>query len=134
MNENENIGFEDFETALFGDDYQFDGEDGDFETEETDDTEDGNVIDDSVDGDADSDDEDEAEEAEEEEEESDEEESEEEPADEAEEEEEKPGDTDAGQKTQGFIGGDSGKQISQTAACFFFQSLAHNVHAEQKQA
>jgi hypothetical protein len=49
MNENENIGFEDFETALFGDDYQFDGEDGDFETEETDDTEDGNVMDDSAD-------------------------------------------------------------------------------------
>ena len=48
MNENENIGFDDFENALFGGDYQFDGEDGDFETEETDDTEDGNVLDDSA--------------------------------------------------------------------------------------
>jgi hypothetical protein len=97
MNENENVGFDDFENALFGGDYQFDDEDGDFEPDETDDAEDGDVIDDSADDDADSDDEDEAEEAEEEEEESDEEESEEEPAEEAEGEEEKPGDTDAGQ-------------------------------------
>lgn len=97
MNENENVGFDDFENALFGGDYQFDDEDGDFEPEETDDAEDGNVIDDSADDDADSDDEDEAEESEEEEEESDEEESEEDSADEAEEEEEKSGDTDAGQ-------------------------------------
>lgn len=96
MNENENVGFDDFENALFGGDYQFDDEDGDFEPEETDDTEDGNVIDDSADDDADSDDE-EAEDAEEDEEESDEEESEEEPADDAENEGEKPGDTDAGQ-------------------------------------
>jgi hypothetical protein len=97
MNENENVGFDDFENALFGGDYQFDDEDGDFEPDETDDAEDGDVIDDSADDDADSDDEDEDEEAEEEEEESDEEESEEEPAEEAEGEEEKPGDTDAGQ-------------------------------------
>lgn len=97
MNENENVGFDDFENALFGGDYQFDDEDGDFEPDETDDAEDGDVIDESADDDADSDDEDEAEEAEEEEEESDEEESEEESADEAEEEEEKPADTDAGQ-------------------------------------
>jgi hypothetical protein len=48
MNENENVGFEDFESALFGDDYQIDGE-GEFEETETDDTEDGNVIDDSAD-------------------------------------------------------------------------------------
>ena len=48
MNENENVGFEDFESALFGGDYQIDGE-GEFEETETDDTEDGNVIDDSAD-------------------------------------------------------------------------------------
>jgi hypothetical protein len=57
MNENENVGFEDFESALFGGDYQIDGE-GEFEEPETDDTEDGNVIDDSADDSAsDSDDE-----------------------------------------------------------------------------
>lgn len=48
MNENENVGFEDFESALFGGDYQIDGE-GEFEETETDDTEDGDVIDDSAD-------------------------------------------------------------------------------------
>lgn len=51
MNENENVGFEDFENALFGGDYQIDNDDGDFEEVETDDTEDGNVIDDSADDD-----------------------------------------------------------------------------------
>ena len=51
MNENETVGFEDFENALFGGDYQIDNDDGDFEEVETDDTEDGNVIDDSVDDD-----------------------------------------------------------------------------------
>lgn len=57
MNENENVGFEEFESALFGGDYQIDGE-GEFEEPETDDTEDGNVIDDSADDTAsDSDDE-----------------------------------------------------------------------------
>ena len=50
MNENETVGFEDFESALFGGDYQIDG-DGEFEEHETDDTEDGNVIDDSADDD-----------------------------------------------------------------------------------
>lgn len=48
MDEKENVGFEDFESALFGGDYQFDDDDGDFEAEETDDTEDGNVLDDSA--------------------------------------------------------------------------------------
>ena len=51
MNENENVGFEDFESALFGGDYQIDSDDNDFEAEETDDTEDGNVIEDSFDDD-----------------------------------------------------------------------------------
>lgn len=51
MNENETVGFEDFENALFGGDYQIDNDDGDFEEVETDDTEDGNVIDDSSDDD-----------------------------------------------------------------------------------
>lgn len=51
MNENETVGFEDFENALFGGDYQIDNDDGDFEEVETDDTEDGNVIDDSADDD-----------------------------------------------------------------------------------
>ena len=55
MNENENVGFEDFESALFGGDYQFD-DDGEDEAPETDDTEDGDVIDD-TDDDSDSDDE-----------------------------------------------------------------------------
>lgn len=49
MNENENVGFEDFETALFGEDYHIDADDNDFEADETDDTEDGDVIDDSAD-------------------------------------------------------------------------------------
>lgn len=48
MDEKENVGFEDFESALFGDDYQFD-DDGDSDEVEIDDTEDGNVIDDSAD-------------------------------------------------------------------------------------
>ena len=51
MNENETVGFKDFENALFGGDYQIDNDDGDFEEVETDDTEDGNVIDDSADDD-----------------------------------------------------------------------------------
>ena len=51
MNENENVGFEDFESALFGGDYQIDSDDNDFEAEETDDTEDGNVIEDSFEDD-----------------------------------------------------------------------------------
>lgn len=54
MNENETVGFEDFESALFGGDYQIDGE-GEFEEHETDDTEDGDVIDDTSDDDTDSD-------------------------------------------------------------------------------
>lgn len=45
MDEKENVGFEDFESALFGDDYQFD-DDGDSEPVETDDTEDGDLMDD----------------------------------------------------------------------------------------
>ena len=57
MNENENVGFEDFEGALFGDDYQFDG-DGEDEAPDTDDTEDGNVLDDSADDEDSDDDED----------------------------------------------------------------------------
>lgn len=55
MNENENVGFDDFESALFGGDYQFD-DDGEDEAPDTDDTEDGNVLDDSAE-DEDSDDE-----------------------------------------------------------------------------
>lgn len=51
MNENENVGFDEFESALFGGDYQIDGE-GEFEDTETDDTEDGDVIDDSDDDEA----------------------------------------------------------------------------------
>ena len=57
MNENENVGFEDFEGALFGDDYQFD-DDGEDEAPDTDDTEDGNVLDDSADDEDSDDDED----------------------------------------------------------------------------
>lgn len=48
MDEKDNVGFEDFESALFDGDYQFDGEDGDFDAVETDDTEDGDVLDDSA--------------------------------------------------------------------------------------
>lgn len=48
MDEKENVGLEDFETALFGDDYQFDGEDGDYEETETDDAKDDDVSDDDV--------------------------------------------------------------------------------------
>lgn len=48
MNENENVGFDDFESALFGSDYQFEDEDGDFfEDGDTDTTEDDDVSDDS---------------------------------------------------------------------------------------
>ena len=43
MDEKENIGFEDFESALFGDDYQFGDEDGSYEETETDDAEDDDV-------------------------------------------------------------------------------------------
>jgi hypothetical protein len=57
MNENENVGFEDFEGALFGDDYQFD-DDGEDEAPDTDDTEDGNVLDDSAEDEDSDDDED----------------------------------------------------------------------------
>lgn len=65
MEEKENVGFEDFESALFGDDYQFDDDDGDSEVTETDDTEDGDLLDDTAedtdleDDEADSDDDDE---------------------------------------------------------------------------
>lgn len=46
MNENENVGFEDFESALFGNDNQFEDEDGDFfEENDTDDTEDDDASD-----------------------------------------------------------------------------------------
>lgn len=48
MDEKENVGFEDFESALFGDDYQFDDDDGDSEVTETDDTEDGDLLDDTA--------------------------------------------------------------------------------------
>lgn len=47
MNENENVGFDDFESALFGGDYQIEDDDRDFEAEDTDDTETDDVIDDS---------------------------------------------------------------------------------------
>ena len=109
MNENENVGFDDFEKALFGGDYQFDGDDGDFEADETDDTEDGEVTGDDADDDTDSDgeddadeaegneDEDDADEAEGNEDEPDGEESEEDDAEDAKEGGGKPGDTDAGQ-------------------------------------
>jgi hypothetical protein len=49
MNENESIGFEEFESALFGGDNQIDVDDNDIEETETDDTEDGDVIDDQAD-------------------------------------------------------------------------------------
>ena len=48
MDEKETVGFDDFESALFGDDYQFD-DDGDSDEVETDDTEEGEDIDDSAD-------------------------------------------------------------------------------------
>lgn len=48
MDEKENVGFDDFESALFGDDYQFD-DDGDSNEVETDNTGDGEDIDDSAD-------------------------------------------------------------------------------------
>ena len=48
MNENENVGFEEFESALFGDDYQI-SDDGVSDAVETDDTEDGDVIGDPAD-------------------------------------------------------------------------------------
>ena len=57
MNENENVGFEEFEKAMFGDDYQFEDEDGDFfEENDTDDTEDDDVTDESDDSEEDSED------------------------------------------------------------------------------
>lgn len=90
MDEKENVGFEDFEDALFGGDYQFD-DDGDSEEVETDDTEDGDVLDDSAD-DADPDDE-EADSTDDDEEESDKEDSEEEDDDEG----NRADNTDAGQ-------------------------------------
>lgn len=48
MDEKENVGFEDFESALFGDDYQFGDEDGEYEDTETDGAEDDSVSDDDV--------------------------------------------------------------------------------------
>lgn len=48
MDEKENVGLEDFETALFGDDYQFGDEDGEYEESETSDAEDDDVSDDDV--------------------------------------------------------------------------------------
>lgn len=56
MNENENVGFDDFENALFGDDYQFGDEDGNFEADDTDDTEDDDVANDSDESDSSDDD------------------------------------------------------------------------------
>ena len=61
MNDTENIGFEDFETALFGDDYQTDTDDGEFEETETEDTEDGEEAEVSADDDSEADEEEEAE-------------------------------------------------------------------------
>lgn len=56
MNENENVGFEDFENALFGDDYQFGDEDGAYEADDTNDAEndanDNSVDSDDIDDDA----------------------------------------------------------------------------------
>ena len=49
MNENENVGFDDFENALFGGDYQIDDDDSESEAVETEDTEDGDLLEDSVD-------------------------------------------------------------------------------------
>lgn len=49
MNENENVGFDDFEDALFGSDYQFGDEDGEtYDEDDTNDTEDDDVMDDSA--------------------------------------------------------------------------------------
>lgn len=92
MKDTENVGFEDFEDALFGDDYQFDDDDGDSEVTETDDTEDGDLLDNSAE-DADFED-DEEESADDDEEAPDEDDPEE---DDAEDEEDPAGDTDAGQ-------------------------------------
>ena len=93
MNEsvNETVGFDDFENALFGDDYQFDDDTDDSDYVETDTTEDDEVTEDDAAEESDPDEED-AEDAEEEEE-SDEEESEEE----AEDAEEKPAEAEAEQ-------------------------------------
>ena len=89
MNENENVGFDDFENGLFGDDYQFD-DDSDSEEVETDDTEEEETEEPEEDGEAEDEEDEPSDEAEEE---SDAEDSEEEEA-----EGEKPtGDTDAGQ-------------------------------------
>lgn len=89
MNENENVGFDDFENALFGDDYQFD-DDSDSEEVETDDTEEEETEEPEEGGEAEGEEDEPADEAEEE---SDAEDSEEEEA----EGEEPTGDTDAGQ-------------------------------------
>lgn len=89
MNENENVGFDDFENALFGDDYQFD-DDSDSEEVETDDTEEEETEESEEGGEAEGEEDEPADEAEEE---SDAEDSEEEEA----EGEEPTGDTDAGQ-------------------------------------
>lgn len=75
MDEKENVGFEDFESALFGDDYQFGDEDGEYEDTETDGAEDDDVSDEDIE-ETDFDDEDDADFADDEEE-SDEEDSEE---------------------------------------------------------
>lgn len=89
MNENENVGFDDFENALFGDDYQFD-DDSDSEAVETDDTEEEETEEPEADGEAEDEEDEPADEAEEE--------SEEDDSDEEEAEGEEPtGDTDAGQ-------------------------------------
>lgn len=52
MNENENVGFDDFENALFGGDYQIEDEDGDFDADNTDDTETDDVTEDSEESDS----------------------------------------------------------------------------------
>lgn len=89
MNENENVGFDDFENALFGDDYQFD-DDSDSEEVDTDDTEEEETEESEEGSEAEGEEDEPADEAEEE---SDAEDSEEEDA----EGEEPTGDTDAGQ-------------------------------------
>ena len=89
MNENENVGFDDFENGLFGDDYQFD-DDSDSEEVETDDTEEEETEEPEEDGEAEDEEDEPSDEAEEE--------SDAEDSEEEESEGEKPtGDTDAGQ-------------------------------------
>lgn len=66
MNENENVGFDDFENALFGGDYQIDDDDSESEPVETEDTEDGDLLED-LEDDSEIDDEEDSEEEEEEE-------------------------------------------------------------------